>query len=391
MVGLYLGETPIGKVNVGTFSENGFDTSTATMTENDLLLGKTGFNATGKITGNIPSANGGTYTQNQTVQTAGKYMTGDIVIDVPQTGITPSGTVPITENGTHDVRNYAYAEVNVPTRDEPVLQTKTVNPTTSTQVVSPDSGYDALRAVQVNPIQTETKTVTENGSYTPTAGKFFSRVDVNVPTGEITPPVLQEKTVNPTTAQQVITPNSGYDGLSKVTVQPVTASIDADIVPSNIKEGVNILGVTGTYKPAETPTPVMQSKTVSPTTSQQTVTPDSGYDGLSSVTVNAMPTGALNAPTVGANGLVTANIGTSGYLPAGTQKTLQLPVKGASTITPKETAQTIAAGQYLTGAQTIAAIPSDYIGSAVKVQNYYTGSTVPSNTLGADGDLYLRL
>lgn len=66
--------------------------------------------------------------------------------------------------------------------------------------------------------------------------------------GSIAPePVLQEKTVTPTTSQQTITPDNGKDGLSKVIVNAVTAAIDANIVAGNIKSGVTILGVTGTY------------------------------------------------------------------------------------------------------------------------------------------------
>lgn len=61
---------------------------------------------------------------------------------------------------------------------------------------------------------------------------------------------LQEKTIAPTTSQQVITPDTGYDGFSKVTVSAVTSAIDSDIVAENIKKDVDILGVVGTLEPA---------------------------------------------------------------------------------------------------------------------------------------------
>lgn len=90
---------------------------------------------------------------------------------------------------------------------------------------------------------------------------------------------LQAKSFTPTAAGTTVTPDSGYDGLSQVTVAG-----DADLVAGNIKSGVNIFGVTGSYAPASVK---LQSKSVSPSTSAQTVTPDTGYDGLSSVEVAA--------------------------------------------------------------------------------------------------------
>lgn len=86
-------------------------------------------------------------------------------------------------------------------------------------------------------------------------------------------PILQSKTVTPTTSQQIISADSGYDGLNTVTVNAVTSAIDSDITAANIKSGVNILGVTGTYnnqKPEQTKSVTITSN------GTQSVTPDSG-------------------------------------------------------------------------------------------------------------------
>lgn len=74
-----------------------------------------------------------------------------------------------------------------------------------------------------------------------------------------------------------------HDGSGSVGID---ATEKAKIIPGNIKAGVEILGETGTYSGEAIS---VQSKTVTPSNVQQTVLPDSGYDYLSQVTVNAIP------------------------------------------------------------------------------------------------------
>lgn len=118
-----------------------------------------------------------------------------------------------------------------------------------------------------------------------------------------------------------------------------------------ILDAVNALPEAGSGEPT------LQEKTVTPTTSSQTVTPDSSYDGLSKVTVNAMPTATQSTPsiTVSSAGKITASSTQSaGYVTGGTKTaTKQLTTQGAQTITPGTSNKTIASGRYLTGTQTI--------------------------------------
>lgn len=89
-----------------------------------------------------------------------------------------------------------------------------------------------------------------------------------------------------TTKAQQYTIQQGYhDGSGKVSI---ASSEQAKIIPGNIRQGVTILGVEGTMSGQEDVH--AQSKTVTPTTAQQVITPDSpDYNYLTQVTVNAIP------------------------------------------------------------------------------------------------------
>lgn len=60
-------------------------------------------------------------------------------------------------------------------------------------------------------------------------------------------PVINALTVTPTTSEQTIQIAEGTDGYGPITVNAVTSAIDENIKAENIKSGVTILGVTGTY------------------------------------------------------------------------------------------------------------------------------------------------
>lgn len=79
-------------------------------------------------------------------------------------------------------------------------------------------------------------------------------------------------------------PQGYHDGGGKVSIAPTE---QAKLIPANIRDGVTVLGVTGTMSGTEGAKP--QAKTVTPSTAQQEITPDEGYNYLSQVIVSAIP------------------------------------------------------------------------------------------------------
>ncbi len=259
-----------------------------------------------------------TATQNIT-PTSGKYLTKVTVNPIPSEYIIPSGSDTVTSNGTYDVAQLEELIVNVPIGDTINNQNKTVTPSTSQQSITADSGYTGLGTVTVNAIQIETKTITPTTSeqdISPSTGKYISRVIVNAIQTEtksatpstsaqtITPTSgkyltsvsvaaiqTETKTATPNTTTQNITPTSGKY-LTKVTVNPIPSNY---IIPS----GSDTVTANGTYDVTNLAEFIVnvplgdtinnQNKSVTPTKSQQTVTADSGYTGLGTVTVAAIP------------------------------------------------------------------------------------------------------
>lgn len=232
-------------------------------------------------------------------------------------------------------------------------------------------------------------------------------------TGDGSQLLLQTKSVTPGTSAQTVTPDSGYVGLSQVNVGAIPSQY---IIPSGeysiTRNGV--FNITNYATANVNVPPNNQNKTVTPTTSQQSITADSGYTGLGTVTINAAPTQTKTVtPTTSAQ-TVTFDSGYTGL----SSVTVNAAPTQTKSITPTKSTQTVNFDNGYVGLSsvTVNPIPDNYIdttdanattsdiiygrtayvnttkitGSLVTYQ-VYEGAGAPSNNMGNIGDIYLEI
>lgn len=329
--GLYVGNTEIGMVRVGVFSSNGVDTSDATATASNIESGKTAYVNGDKITGTLSttprvcyapaSSNNATVTESKYTDILGNTHT---MIQVKATSATaPSGKAIINPSSTE-----VFVEAN---------------PSDFGNATAADvtSGKTFTSSAGLKVTGTRTSSSGSSGSGIDTSDATASASDIlsgktaYVNGSKITGTIKSKAaaTVTPSTSDQTIASGQYLSGTQ-------TIKGDSNLVAGNIKKGTSIFGVTGTL--------------------------ETGSTGIDTSDATATASHILSGKTAYVNG----------------QKiTGTMSSKSAATYTPSTSNQTIASGQYLSGAQTIKG-DSNLVASNIKsgvsifgVSGTYSGSS----------------
>ena len=215
---------------------SGIDTSDATAAASDIVKGKTAYVNGQLVTGTVEECDaagaswslGTQYTSYVKDYSTGLIMVGskerydvlrrknstaEIAVPPEKFGDATAADVAAGKTFTSTAGLKVTGTATFSSGTAPVLQAKTAKASLDDQVITADEGYDGLSSVTINgvdvlvervmpsnkeqeiyssedrflkgvivdPVPTETKTITDNGTYTPAYGKFFDSVTVNIP------------------------------------------------------------------------------------------------------------------------------------------------------------------------------------------------------------------
>lgn len=337
-----------------------------------------------------------------------------------------SGTKSISSNGTGiDVTNYAAVDVAVPVASEPIIESLSVNPSTSEQTFN-SSSVDGYKPVVVAAMPSMTLPTSTSSSaisgYTSKATVSRSTSDqyINIPTGYNTAGAYYKISAVANGSVTAPASISGTSATVSTGTNTLTLTKTVSVTPSVTTAGYISSGTAGNSSVSLTANVTVNP---TPTASGATVTIPAGY--YSAQTTKSVSSGSATGPSSLSGSSATISTGTNtltltktnvtttptvsaGYVSSATASsatvalTASVTTKAAATITPGTSDQTIAAGTYLTGTQTIVGdadlVASNIINGVqifgvtgnVVLQNYYTGSSTPSSSLGSNGDIYIQ-